>query len=481
MAGVHGAVGRSGLFEMTVQFLKYSIHCPIVLANVHNVRYTNIMNVRTLNSLLFQGIVNQDDMWPRINEFDSKAVCFEFEFGLDHLPEEPGLIIVRGPRQYGKSTWLDLKLRDSIIKFGKATSYYLNGDDLASLEDLDREISDLVPIFQKNSKIKRLFIDEITSIPQWEKCIKRLWDRGDLRDVLVITTGSKAYDLRRGAEKLPGRKGKLEKSEYVFLPISYRQFYEKCSGTFKEKTWLAYLLTGGSPILCNNLYQFNRLPESSIQIIRDWVQGEVVTSGRSRVFLRNVIESIIKYGGSPVGFAKLARESGLANNTVASGYIDQLSDLLTVMPSWQWDSSRKTLMAGKPCKFHFINLAMALAFHRGSIRQLHEFEALPTDTKGIWLEWLIAQEVWRRTVLNKSEEDAERLGFWKSEHHEIDFVTSDEKLIEVKWGKAGPLDFTWFPKSFPKSQLLVICQNPFESHQIRGITPHDFLMNGFSN
>jgi hypothetical protein len=59
-------------------------------------------------------------------------------------------------------------------------------------------------------------------------------------------------------------------------------------------------------------------------------------------------------------------------------------------------------------------------------------------------------------------------------------VTSDQTLIEVKWGKAGPLDFSWFPKTFPKSKLLVICQTPFETKQVRGITPHEFLLNGWS-
>jgi predicted AAA+ superfamily ATPase len=46
----------------------------------------------------------------------------------------------------------------------------------------------------------------------WEKSIKRLIDAGELNRVLLVTTGSKATDLRRGFEKLPGRKGKLSRS-----------------------------------------------------------------------------------------------------------------------------------------------------------------------------------------------------------------------------------------------------------------------------
>jgi uncharacterized protein len=82
------------------------------------------MDVKTINQLLAEGNIDRDDMWPRIIEMESKACQFRFEFGLNDLPTEPGLIIIRGPRQYGKSTWLDMNLRQSAEEFGKGSSYY---------------------------------------------------------------------------------------------------------------------------------------------------------------------------------------------------------------------------------------------------------------------------------------------------------------------------------------------------------------------
>lgn len=46
--------------------------------------------------------------------------------------------------------------------------------------------------------VRRLFIDEITAVADWERGLKRVIDRGELRSVLVVTTGSRATDLRRG-------------------------------------------------------------------------------------------------------------------------------------------------------------------------------------------------------------------------------------------------------------------------------------------
>jgi len=433
-----------------------------------------------MNELLARGEIDREDMWPRIVEMESKAAQFRFEFGLDKIPTTPGLITIRGPRQYGKSTWLDMNLRWSIQDFGKGSAYSLNGDEIPTSEDLIMEMENLHASYSKKAKVKRLFIDEITAVPDWEKAIKRLIDRGLFRDVLIITTGSKASDLRHGAERLPGRKGKLPRSEYIFLPISYREFKANTRGELGDKAWIAYLLTGGSPIACNDIYQFEHLPEYFIQLIRDWIIGETVASGRSRIFLTQHLQIIFKYGGAPVGFAKLAREGGLANNTVASGYVEQLSDLLSVLPSWPIETESHMMQMRKPCKYHFINLAAAVAFHPSGLRYVHEFEHLAPKIQSTFLEWLVAQELWRRSVLARVD-NPEAIGFWASKDHEIDFVTPDGKFFEVKRGAANPLEFAWFPKIFPKEELTVICTTPFESKQVRGITVEQFLLETPSN
>ena len=191
--------------------------------------------------------------------------------------------------------------------------------------------------------------------------------------------------------------------------------------------------------------------------------------------LHQLLHTIMRYGGSPVGFAKLARESGLANNTVASGYIEQLSDLFAVLPSWPWDASKKNLQFRKPSKFHFLNLAVVVAFHPAALRHVHEWKQLSPNIKAMFLEWLVAQEVWRRSVLAQAE-NPEAIGFWQSKEHEIDFVTPQQELIEVKLGKTSPLDFGWFGKNFHKSKLTVINEISFQTQNIIGKTIEEFLL-----
>lgn len=433
------------------------------------------MDVKIINQHLLEGDWELRALFPHLEAYEQRSLPLPFEFGLDELPKEPGFIAIRGPRQYGKSTWLEVNLADTVQEFGKGSALYLNGDDIADHEELFTKIEELCFSFPRQAFIKRLFIDEITAVDNWEKAVKRAADRGVTRNILLITTGSKAADLRHGQERLPGRKGKLAKTDYIFLPCSYRAFYTNVYKEFREDTWKYYLLSGGSPLVINEMYHRESVPEFTRQITRDWVLGEIVKSGRNRTMLTGILRCLYRFGGNPVGFAKLARESGLANNTVASGYIEELADLMCVLTSWQVDADRNIPLIRKPCKFPMINLSAALAFHPNAPRNLFDFEHLTDFERGVLLEWLVAQELWRRRVL-KGLTNHEELLFWKSDKYELDFVDENGNFVEVKSGQVSPLEFAWFPKVFPKKKLTVICKNPFETEYVKGITIHQFLL-----
>jgi predicted AAA+ superfamily ATPase len=44
---------------------------------------------------------------------------FDWNFGLSKFPSEPGIMLVRGPRQYGKSTWREFQLRETLKECGR--------------------------------------------------------------------------------------------------------------------------------------------------------------------------------------------------------------------------------------------------------------------------------------------------------------------------------------------------------------------------
>ena len=362
------------------------------------------MNCDEKNTLLSQGNIDRDDLWPKIKEYENARYQFRFEFGLSFadLPQKPGLITIRGARQTGKSTWMELALLQTIEDFGKGTAFLLNGDEIYSHSEFQEKLLGFEASFRKSAKIKRVFIDEITAIPDWQRVFKRLVDSGHLKDVLIVTTGSNAADIRHASERLPGRKGKLARGDYLFLPISYKEYLYQTRGeigTFPRDSLFGYFLTGGSPVAVSEMAADDKLSDNFVTLVKDWLIGAIAESGRSRIFALSLIRKLFDHGASRVSFTKLAREAGLANNSAALDYIEKLVDLCAIMVCPQWDHQKKTYLQKKASKIQFINLAVASAFHPNSYRYLDELRRQEGQTKAAFYEWVVAQELWRRENL----------------------------------------------------------------------------------
>jgi predicted AAA+ superfamily ATPase len=340
----------------------------VLLLNVREVDTINVVNVEDVNHALLQGNIDQPGVFPRLDALREVGAIFRLEFGLPELPTEPGVVLIRGARQFGKSTWLESVLRDTVRRYGPGTGLFLDGDHLADAEQLAAELSRLTRSFHRDAPVKRLFIDEITAVADWSRALKRVLDRGELRDVLVVTTGSRATDLRRGVERLPGRKGRLSRTTYLFLPVSYAEFLRAGGHALQENALPSYLLSGGSPLACGELVRGGRLPEWVVEATRDWIQGESARAGRQRRALVAVMDWLHRLGGTAVGQTKLAKEAGLANNTIAAGWIEFLCDLVCVGVSPVWDATRRMELARKPAKYPLINL-LAAAARCASVKQ----------------------------------------------------------------------------------------------------------------
>lgn len=68
------------------------------------------MDIQTINMKLALGELNEREMFPRLAALKESPYVFQFDFGLDVLPTEPGILLIRGARQYGKSTWLEQQI-----------------------------------------------------------------------------------------------------------------------------------------------------------------------------------------------------------------------------------------------------------------------------------------------------------------------------------------------------------------------------------
>lgn len=126
---------------------------------------------------------------------------------------------LRGPRQVGKSTTAKRLIR-RLLDRGERRIFYWSFD-------LSTENADIVDAVRRARRLHPdpdgvwyLFLDEVTTVPDWQLGVKYLVDNGPSDDDCLLCTGSSARHV--GSEQLPGRKGAGR--HYLQLPVSFRDF-----------------------------------------------------------------------------------------------------------------------------------------------------------------------------------------------------------------------------------------------------------------
>jgi hypothetical protein len=131
-----------------------------ILGEIHKAhadlpRRADAIFVNSRNLLFSRGEINRDDLWPKITEYRDQPCTFRFSFGLDELPTEAGIILIRGPRQFGKSTWLELAIKRTLETHGAGSAYFLNGDDITDADELETRVLEVVSLFRPKAAVQR--------------------------------------------------------------------------------------------------------------------------------------------------------------------------------------------------------------------------------------------------------------------------------------------------------------------------------------
>jgi len=149
----------------------------------------------------------------------------EFELNLD------AVYTLRGPRQVGKTTVIKMIVKE-LLENGLPPQaiFYYACDLVASAGELFQVIRQYQEFSQPQKFERRyVFIDEISLVPDWQYAVKQAIDLGWGRSTTLILTGSSAVDIKRGAERLPGRRGRVSQADKVLAPLDFREFVDKCS------------------------------------------------------------------------------------------------------------------------------------------------------------------------------------------------------------------------------------------------------------
>ncbi|MBI4691208.1 MAG: ATP-binding protein [Nitrospirae bacterium] len=458
---------------------------------------------------MIQQIINQNIWWqdkslishdPKIKELNTRkfqwrpSVLDEFDL------KQSAIYTLRGPRQVGKTTALKILISELLQKktISKEQIMYYSCDNIDSHKELIELLETYLDHLKKlNLHRGRLyiFLDEITSITGWQKGIKYLADLGRLSNAGVVLTGSNASDLRKGIERLPGRRGRIAAPDKIMLPLGFAEYvrltnpelFKRISERFTKKidifnpdnsafqTLLSlqphlkeltilfdqFLITGGFITAINAYFSENEIGYAVYELYQQWLRGDISKAGRNERTARHIINELIKISASAFGWETIAKKIGVATHKTVSEYIENMEDAFVLKTLYQVDINTGMPRIKKLKKVYFLDSFIFwslwgwvdnwLAYGDNVSKEL-----IQSDLKARLVEQVIADELFCR--YDRIDWLNSNVFFWKNSG-EIDFIIKKEKHllpVEVKHRRnAGFSDFKIMKKLGFKKGILI--------------------------
>ena len=352
------------------------------------------------------------------------------------------VIIILGPRQSGKTTFLH-----NFLDENKMDALWWNGDEADIRQLLKNPTSTLLKSLIGKNKL--LIIDEAQRIENIGLCIKLIYD--NLKDIKVIASGSSAFELaNRINEPLTGRKW-----EYFMYPLSYGEMVDK-HGLMAERRLLGHrLVYGYYPEVLNNPAEEK---EVLLQLSDSYLYKDILTWEKIQKpeRMEALVQALAFQVGNEVSYLELSRTTGLDKETVER-YIVLLERAFIVFRSRSFSRNLRTeLKKSRKIYFYDNGLRNAIIRHFNPV-------GLRNDIGALWENFLISERI---KYLQYNKVYANRY-FWRThERQEIDYIEDREGKLyafEFKWNKKSKAKFPkTFTQSYPDNETQIITPDNFE-------------------
>ena len=394
---------------------------------------------------------------------------------------------LRGARQVGKTTLVKIIIKDLLEKsINPRNIFYYSMDLVKDDKELFEIFISWYQTVKEDSKRKYILFDEATFVKNWEKSIKHIVDTFGLENKTFILTGSSAIDLRKGSDRLPGRRG-VSSPDKLLLPLSFKEFCNltglKVSLEYEKDITLnsikknipelkiyqneldlyldKYLVCGGFLESINSLFGNNIINEETFERYISVIFTEIEKVKKSRVTSKNILSSIMDSLGSTISWNRLAKKSGNISTNTLIDYVNTFSDSFTLYYMEHFNMNKLTGNPAKEKKLYFFD-----PFYYHLISRVINFPYIKISKSSI-IESLIGAHLIRNFEqgIYQGFSNIEKIFYWKSvKGKEIDFILSrsrkDIMPIEIKYQNViNPIDYVTIKNSFREG--IVVSKNIF--------------------
>lgn len=407
---------------------------------------------------------------PHLAALSALKIQFSPSWWKDIHWDEPGIYMLTGGRQIGKSTSCKLMIKHCLEQscFPPDHIFYFPCDEVFDA----KELSQIVRHFVESISGKKflLIIDEVTYVKGWDRVIKALADEGYFREGLCFLTGSDTIILKEAAMRFPGRRGKAARVDFHLYPLSFAEYVQlidpstEHDGQALKMHFERYLQCGGYLRAINDLAEEGEVSASTFMTYEQWIRGDFLTRGKSEETLIAILNALLTVGVSQISYSALTQKIGLISKETLMDYCRLLERMDLLINLQAYDQNKKQGFPRKDRKFHFTDPFIYRTLKR----------------------WLKREGVLNTVVLDNTIVEAcvaghcHRLGktFYFKGQGEIDVIWLHQnkvKALEVKWAEQiRPADLKML-KQFKDTQILTKREHQGEVNGIQSLPVPVFL------
>ncbi len=394
---------------------------------------------------------------PHLSYLNSLKYVASFDWWKDISWEHPGIYILTGGRQIGKSTSTKLLIAHVLKKkiFPSENILYLPADQVIDHIHLTRLIRLFLDTLPERSPFL-LVIDEVTFVQEWDRSIKALADEGWFRRGFCLLTGSDTVILKEATSRFPGRRGKADQVDFHLRPLSFKAYVDLVTPPSHRNRpsdlsdhFSKYLQCGGYLRAINDLHSEAQISLSTYMTFEQWVRGDFIKRKKSEENLLLVLQALCEVGISQSSYGNLSEHAAHLTKDTVIEYIQMLErmDIIYVLEAFDMNTRRGFPKKAK--KFHFSDPFIGQTLMKWLMRERRISKPM--------------EEAFRVESCVVSQYYAKLPCYYMKAEGEIDLIVALGKKflpIEVKWSQQlRPKDLKQL-KKYPSS--IILSQNEQE-------------------
>lgn len=389
----------------------------------------------------------------------------------DLLTKTPGIYILTGGRQVGKSTSCKLLIAHCLQEklFKSETIFYLSCDEIYDAAELSQEITQFLDSVTNEAFL--LIIDEITFVKNWDRVIKSIADQGRFGKGLCLITGSDTVILKEAAMCFPGRRGNASQTDFHIAPLSFFEYVSLLNSQSCDDQTLAilfnqYLQCGGYLRAINDLALHGQVLAATFQTYEQWIRGDFLKQRKKEMHLLDLLSALLNVGISQISYSSLTQKIGSMSKETCLDYCDLLKRMDVIFDLQAYDQNKKMGFPKKARKIHFFDPFIQRAIQHWLMRERY---ATSSDIdESALVESVVASHCYRHGN-----------AFYFKGQGEIDVVHimhDNVTAIEVKWtNQLRSMDLKTL-KQFNNAVVLTKLSDTGYSDNIHFMPVYRFLM-----